>query len=124
MILSNLAQKFTLNREKTFVPAFLRSVLITDLFDNLLFWKKVCKKSSILDPKIRQTLHLKNSIVWPFVSFMMTVLLDRIKWNGNLPFLPKLRIKPWEGKNGQSSHPCFVWGRSKFSFYFGQDCSL
>ena len=40
MILSNLAQTFALNREKTFVPAFLRSVLITDLFDNLLFWKK------------------------------------------------------------------------------------
>ena len=80
MILFNLAQTFGLNREKTFAPAFLRCVLITDLFDNLLFWKKKWKKS----------LHLENSIVWSFVSFVMTVLLDRITWNGN-----KLRIKPW-----------------------------
>ena len=78
---------FALNREKTFVPAFLRSVLITDLFDNLLFWKKVWKLSSILDPKIRRTLHLKNSIVW-FLCFFCdggTPGQNKMEWQSPLP---------------------------------------
>ena len=86
MILSNLAQTFALNREKTFVPAFLRSVLITDLFDNLLFWKKVWKKSSILDPKSGEPCPEELScLVLCFFCDDGTLGLNKIEWQPPLP---------------------------------------
>ena len=57
-ILFNLVRTFAVHRKKRFVPAFLRSILITYYFDNLesgkrnyCFGKKVRNKSWILDPK-------------------------------------------------------------------------
>ena len=57
-ILFNLTHRSAEHREKSFVPAFFK-VSFDHVFDNLesgkkelLFWKKVWKKSWILDPEI------------------------------------------------------------------------
>ena len=57
-ILFNLVRTFAVHRKKRFVPAFLRSILITYYVDNLesgkrnyCFGKKVWNKSWILHPK-------------------------------------------------------------------------